>query len=560
MLDQIPQWSEILQTTLLLLVGILGLSVSFVFLTRRSAPFPRVGKPWLLSLLSGPWAMSFTMEKHLQTGYDRVIKKTSKPFLMRWWGLDYIFLPPKYLGDLNRSLRRTDAHGLSFFESLNEAFSLDASVGDLYSSNLMIDVVKFGLNPRLAKIAPLLESEATYAFTKEIGTPEDWTPFPAAQLLNNIVLRTTSRILIGPELCRDDNFLKSFQDFGISIFNNGLLCSILPPLPGFLRRPLRRLFTPLFHKRSLDRAIQLVQPTVQARFDKDKFHPSTSPSLSSDPELELEDAIEWTLSLTKSIHPAEQNPERITLTLLLNLWASNAGPAETLTNMIFQILYDPVYLPALRSEAEESFRVNGSYTDNALSLHDMPLLDSFIREINRLYPTDSVTCMRTVTNNNNGFELHDGLRLPVGSRMAVPSRAIQTDVDNYADPLRFDGFRFARMRKSKRPQRGSSGGFDKKDIKLLLEEAKKYSATALSETYLPFGFGRHACPGRWYAILMIKIIFTKLILEYDLKWDLNEGVIQKVRPASLSLNGMFLPNQKQQVWLRRRNSSMKSSN
>ncbi|KAM7211717.1 Cytochrome P450 [Rhypophila decipiens] len=539
MLNQIPQWSEIPCTTLLLLVGILGLS--FVSISQSWAPFARVGKPWILSLLSGPWAMSFTMEKHLQVGYDKVIKKNSKPFLMRWWGLDYIFLPPKYLQDLERA----EAHKLGFFASLNEAFSLEASVGDLYSSNLMVDVVRRGLNPRLAKITPLLESEATYAFTKEIGAPKDWTPYPAAQLLNNIVLRTTSRILIGPELCRDVNFLETFQQFGISIFNNGLLCSMLPPLPGFIHRPLRRLFTSLFHKKSLDRAVQMVQPTVQARLDK--LQPSTSP----DPE--LQDAIAWTLSLTQSTYPAEHNPERITLTLLHNLWASNAGPAEMLTNMIFQILYDPVYLPILRSEAEESFRIHGYFTHKALSPNNMPLLDSFIREINRLYPTDSVTCMRTVTD-NKGFEFHDGLSIPVGSRIAVPSLAIRTDVANYADPLRFDGFRFARMKTSERA--GSSSSPDEERTG---DEEGRFSASTPSEAYLPFGLGRHACPGRWYAILMIKIIFTELILAYDLKWDLNEGVIQKVRPASLSLNGMFMPNQKQMVWLRRRKSNMTSS-
>ncbi|KAK4209711.1 cytochrome P450 [Rhypophila decipiens] len=544
MLDHIPpQWSEIPQTTLFLLAGILGFY--FVSISQSWAPFTRVGKPWLLSLLSGPRAMSFTMEKHLQVGYDKVIRNTSNPFLMRWWGMEYIFLPIKYLGDL----KRADGHGLSFFESLNEAFSLEASVGDLYSSsNLMVDVVRRGLNPRLAKITPLLESEAIYALTKEIGAPKDWTPFPAAQLLNNTVLRTTSRILIGPELCRDVNFLETFQQFGISIFNNGFLCSMLPPLPNFIRRPLCRLFTSLFHKKSLESAIEMVQPTVQARLDK--LQPSTSPSPSSDPE--LQDAIAWTLSLTQATYPAEHNPERITLTLLHNLWASNAGPAETLTNMIFQILYDPVYLPPLRSEAEESFRIHGYFTHKALSPNNMPLLDSFIREINRLYPTDSVTCMRTVTD-NKGFEFHDGLRVPVGSRIAVPSLAIQTDVDSYADPLRFDGFRFVRMRNS---EAASSGTPDKEDV---VGDGAKYSAATPSETYLPFGFGRHACPGRWYAVLVIKIIFTEVILGYDLKWDLNEGVIQKVRPASLSLNGMFLPNQRQQVWLRRRKSNMKSS-
>jgi aspirochlorine biosynthesis cytochrome P450 monooxygenase len=82
---------------------------------------------------------------------------------MKWWALDYVFLPPKYLQDL----KRAGAHDLNFFENISkvsatrpsaknlanaeahityQTFSLYASVDDLYSSELMIDIVKRGIN------------------------------------------------------------------------------------------------------------------------------------------------------------------------------------------------------------------------------------------------------------------------------------------------------------------------------------------------------------------------------------------------------------------------------
>ncbi len=57
-----------------------------------------------------------------------------------------------------------------------------------------------------------------------------------------------------------------------------------------------------------------------------------------------------------------------------------------------------------------------------------------------------VTCARTVL--EKPYEFHDGLTLPVGSRIGFPALAIQTDPKNFPDPLKFDGFRSARVGKS----------------------------------------------------------------------------------------------------------------
>lgn len=46
----------------------------------------------------------------------KVIKKTGKPFVMKWWGMDHIFLPPKYLPDLQRA----NFHSLSFSQTIDD--------------------------------------------------------------------------------------------------------------------------------------------------------------------------------------------------------------------------------------------------------------------------------------------------------------------------------------------------------------------------------------------------------------------------------------------------------
>ncbi|KAF2179247.1 putative cytochrome P450 monooxygenase [Zopfia rhizophila CBS 207.26] len=493
---------------ILCLLASLGLLLG---LHQPKSQFTRVGKPWLLSLLSGKHAMSFTMEHHVAEGYRKVIKPTNRPFVMKWWARDYNFLPPKYLVDF----KRAGTHSLSFFENLSTAFSMYASVGDLYSSDLMVDVVKRGINVRLPKLVPLLSDECDYAFRREIGGPKEWKAFTAAQLSQKIMHRVTSRILIGTELCRDENYLRSSTTLNNSVFINGLVMTMLP------LGPLRRLgchFFSFLHRRNIRNAMKDILPVVTKRFEEFQNQDKDS--------LEALDAIQWSLEFSAG-NKKEHNPEWIALSLLHNLWAGSAAPAGLVTQMIFQTLLEPQYLDPLRSEAVKAIGTYG-WTDKALS--SMPLIDSFIRELNRLYPTGAVTCARTVMDKT--FQFHDGFQLPRGSRIAIPALAIHTDPDNFPDPMKFDGFRFAKMNTAEK-----SGE----------ETEAKWGASTVSETNLAFGFGKHSCTGRFYAVRKAKLIFSKLIMQYDLKW---EGVMSM--PPRLSINGQFAANQLQKIFLKQR--------
>jgi cytochrome P450 len=54
----------------------------------------------------------------------------------------------------------------------------------------------------------------------------------------------------------------------------------------------------------------------------------------------------------------------------------------------------------------------------------------------------------------------------------------------YPDPEVFDGFRFSKLRESE--ESGSA----------------KFQVVTTSLDYLPFGHGRHACPGRFFAAVV----------------------------------------------------------
>ena len=54
-----------------------------------------------------------------------------------------------------------------------------------------------------------------------------------------------------------------------------------------------------------------------------------------------------------------------------------------ITQMLFHILNDPSYLELLRREAEDAIAKHG-WSEKIIN--SLPLQDSFIREINRMYP------------------------------------------------------------------------------------------------------------------------------------------------------------------------------
>ena len=63
-----------------------------------------------------------------------------------------------------------------------------------------------------------------------------------------------------------------------------------------------------------------------------------------------------------------------------------------------------------------------------------------------------------------------------------------------------------------------------------------------------FGYGAHTCPGRHFAIRLVKIIFTNLILKYDIEWDGET----KQKPPPMCIEGQFIPNLTHKITLRKR--------
>lgn len=98
----------------------------------------------------------------------------------------------------------------------------------------------------------------------------------------------------------------------------------------------------------------------------------------------------------------------------------------------------------------------------------------------------------------NDFRLSDGTVIPKGTFVCCPIEAVTHDPEHYENPDEFDGYRHYRLRQQ--------GGF----------AGEKHQWISTNQTTLNFGYGKHSCPGRFFATIEIKLIFAFIMLNYDL--------------------------------------------
>lgn len=97
-----------------------------------------------------------------------------------------------------------------------------------------------------------------------------------------------------------------------------------------------------------------------------------------------------------------------------------------------------------------------------------------------------------------------GTHLPVGTMTSAATAAIATDPDTFGlDSNDFDGHRFTRLRE------GNKAG----------ESAFKMGMA--TEDSLGFGLGSQACPGRFFAVNLMKLMLSKFLTRWDMTLEKN---------------------------------------
>ncbi|KAJ7100090.1 cytochrome P450 [Mycena belliarum] len=416
-----------------------------------------------------------------EEGYHKYPGKAFKIALANRWVV--ILNGPTLIEDL----RKAPDDSISLAEGTNSMLHLEHTLGyEQHHDPFQVPVVRTTLTRNIGVCFPLVHDEVVAAFEDLVPVKgAEWTAVPAMQTILPVVSRVSNRLFIGLK-CRDPEYIKLTTGFAQDVTQDAMLLHITPSI---LRPIAVRLFGHL--EGATRSAMAHIGPIIQHRIEMDDKYGPDWPN-----EDRPNDMISWLLDAARG-QPSRRSIRTLSRTLL-NV---NFGAIHTTTQGLLHALYHlasrPEYVGPLREEIEHVVREEG-WTKAAMG--KMIKLDSFMKECARISPGGAVGMLRQVVKD---FTFSDGSTVPAGTLVGIPILAEHTDHAKYTDPDTFDPFRFARMREE-------------------AGEGTKHQMVTPAPDFLVFGLGRHACPGRFFAVNEQKLIMAHVLVTYDIQ--LKDGV------------------------------------
>ncbi|KAJ5772737.1 hypothetical protein N7457_007633 [Penicillium paradoxum] len=404
-----------------------------------------------------------------------------------------VVLPPKYLNEIRNhpemsrdkaSAKELHSH-LPGFEPFREGSK---------DERIMHDVVLTKLTRTLGRVTEHLSKETAMAVQKHWTDEKEWHAIPLRTTITPMLAQMSSRVFLGELLCRDPNWLHITINYAVHVIRateqlrqwpkplRPLVNWVLPSC-RMIRSDMKQalaLITPILNERRANRAAALAADEAPTQYN---------------------DAIDWMEDVAKG------RPYNPAISQLLLSMAAIHTSADMLTQILFDLASQPDIIKALREEIITVTRENGW---SKISLYKLVLMDSTIKESQRLKPV-AITPMRRLTTAD--VELSDGVFVPKDTTILISADSMW-DEKNYENPQEFDAYRFLKMRDVPGQQTAAQ-------------------LVAPSPIHLGWGFGQHACPGRFFAANEMKIALCQILMKYDIKLD--EACPPQVRRFGVSM-------------------------
>lgn len=385
-------------------------------------------------------------------------------------------------------------------------------------------LVKAHLSTILQSLIPQLNEELAEAFPKFLGTDtEEWKEIELEHTIRKLIAQVSSRFIVGLPLCRNDDYL----DLSYKVID-GMMTTIWAtlPYPDFMRTitgPLSSWRT----RRYISRIQEHLRPLYSERLSV--LQSDDPPESSQQPQ----DLLMMMMRFAQKKRPHElPDLDIITRRVCASSFVAMHQSTVAATNIILNVVGSDAEFNTVSALREEITQVlggteGGHWTKDSFA--QMKKCDSVARESMRLnFPFGTRGSMRKVMKDN--IETPEGIKLQKGTTIAWLASCAQMDADKFDEPKKFDPFRFSR----EEPKEG---------------EAAKNAFVTTSPQYLPFGHGKHACPGRFMVDFELKMIMAHLLTHYDLAWP--EDYLGK-QPPSVWQAELSVPPPGARVLVRRR--------
>ncbi|KAH9486572.1 Cytochrome P450 monooxygenase 151 [Psilocybe cubensis] len=336
-------------------------------------------------------------------------------------------------------------------------------------------------------VAPQIIGEITRSMTQNLAFLIPSIKEEVALVLNSAIPATKSEVSMGTQT-RDEQYEQISMDQAREVYGY-YLNTILPILPRFMSRFARAMSITNRRRRRLRSMI-----ISSIRQKKEAFQHSNQEVN----EERLQDALSWTLSDASNQIPTQTN------------WALIK---QTFGHVLYHLAANPKFAAPLRKEVEQIVAREGW---NKHSLDRMLKVDSFVKESMRMSNISS-----------------DGTQLPTGTIIAAASRARHMDPAIYNTPDTFDGLRFSKLHEQRYGDDCSGSGLP-------------FQLVTTTTDYLVWGYGRHACPGRFFVAVTLKMMLAYVVLHYDVRFE------NGTRPRDFIAGTNYLPDPDAKILFRKR--------
>jgi len=436
----------------------------------------------------------------VEQGYDKYKGGVFKvPQLFHWL---VVVTGPRMIEEL----RQAGDDELNITEFMSELLQTRYTFGKSpHIKNYEHSLFRTKLTRSLGTIFPALMEEIVSAFTDTTSLSDDWTKVSALTTMTDVTNRVISRIFVGISLCRNEDYRKSNTTFARGAIAAAFVIRLFPK---FLRPFVGPILTPL--PRAVHHIAQLLKPVINEKIRSDE-------KLGSDYEDKPNTFLSWLMDVSH-----ERDPALLACRIIGVNFAAIRTTSLTFTHALYRLAAHPEYVTVLREEIDTIVAEEGWTKD---VMQRMARLDSFMRESQRFEGLTSLTVSRRAVKD---YTFSDGTFVPKGTFLAAAARPVHRDGELYENGTEFNPWRFS-------------------DLRVKEGESLKYQMTSVGTENLPWGHGKHSCPGRFFAVLTMKTMLAHIVANYDVRLE-QDGQI----PPPQWVAAALLPNRNANVFFRKR--------
>ncbi|KAH9929782.1 cytochrome P450 [Fomitopsis serialis] len=413
---------------------------------------------------------------------------------------------------MNEELRKFPDDQMSFIDAAEELVQAKYTIAkEIHENPIHIPVIRGPFTRNLGALMPDVADEVASAVQEAIpDTGEEWVGVVALPAMTRVVCRASNRVFIGLPMCRNPEYLEIVLNYTKDVAKGRFIMTLTP----ILFKSIVGHLLP-WSKNALKKFSVLVRPVVDETFRQFDHH-------GKEWEDKPKNLLTW---LTEEAKTTGHRPEIVVSALLSSNFVAIHTSSISVTHALYHIAACPEFIPPLREEIETAIKKHGW---GKQAIGEMWKLDSFMRESQRVNGTSGVSVIRKAVVD---LRLADGTVIPAGTLLGAAADATHCDDENYDDAGVFNPFRFSDMRQEE-------------------SERIKHQFVSTSPEYVPFGHGKHACPGRFFAGNELKTIIAHLVLNYDMKFE-DDGP----RPPNKWFAAAVIPDRSAKVYFRKRQTS-----